>query len=150
MSIRVLSSVFLASLLTLLVSFSHQSKTPRFIQFNNFSASFEVPAGKTWVIQQIFSGFTTEVKTNPDGTSKTMPVRIFIKTLNGDIKTDYEGNRYGPQVFQSDNTAATIAYPIVLPEKTTFSLVIVKGDPGACSAYDGTAYMSYYEMTNDI
>lgn len=147
---RVLSSILLVSLMTVVTSFSNQSKSPKFIQFNNFSASFEVPAGKTWVIQQIFSGFTTEVKTNPDGTSKTLPVRIFIKTLNGDIKTDYEGNRYGPQVFQSDNTAATIAYPIVLPEKTTFSLVIVKGDPGACTAYDGTGYMSYYEMTNDI
>jgi hypothetical protein len=150
MSMRVLSSILLVSLMTVVTSFSNQSKSPKFIQFNNFSASFEVPAGKTWVIQQIFSGFTTEVKTNPDGTSKTLPVRIFIKTLNGDIKTDYEGNRYGPQVFQSDNTAATIAYPIVLPEKTTFSLVIVKGDPGACTAYDGTGYMSYYEMTNDI
>jgi hypothetical protein len=47
-----------------MASFSYQSKSPKFIQFNNFSASFEVPAGKTWVIQQIFSGFTTEVKTN--------------------------------------------------------------------------------------
>jgi hypothetical protein len=150
MSIRVLSSVFLVSLLMIVASFTHQSKSPKFIQFNNFSASFEVPAGKTWVIQQIFSGFTTEVKTNADGSAKTLPVRIFIKTLNGDIKTDYEGNRYGPQVFQSDNTAATIAYPIVLPEKTTFSLVIVKGDPGACTAYDGTGYMSYYEVANDI
>jgi hypothetical protein len=150
MSIRILSTVLLISLAAVVASFSNQNKTPKFTQFNNFSASFEVPAGKTWVIQQIFSGFTTEVKTNADGTAETMPVRIFIKTLNGDIKTDYEGNRFGPQVFQSDNTAATIAYPIVLPEKTTFSLVIVKGDPGACSAYDGTGYMSYYEITNDI
>lgn len=128
----------------------YQDKAAKFVQFNNFTATFEVPAGKTWVIHQIFSGFTSEVKTDENGTVTTLPIRIFIKTLNGDIKTDFEGNRFGPQVFQSDNTAATVAYPLVLPEKTSFSLVLVKGDPGSCSAYDGTAYMSYYEVTNDL
>lgn len=143
------SSLALAAFL-LLMSTTSQQKTPQFVQFNNFSASFEVPVGKTWVINQIFSSFTAEIKTNADGTTSPVPVRVFIKTLNGDIKTDYEGNRFGPQVFQSDNTAATISYPIVLPEKTTFSLVILKGDPGKCSMFDGTGYMSYYEVTNDV
>lgn len=138
-----------ALFLFLTTSFSLQQKAAQFVQFNNFSASYEVPAGKTWVIQQIFSSFTNEIKTNADGTTSPVPVRIFIKTLNGDIKTDFEGNRFGPQVFQSDNTAATISYPIVLPEKTTFSLIIVKGDPGKCTMFDGTGYMSYYEVTND-
>lgn len=150
MSKRFFASLVFISLFTLLSAFSNQNKTPKFVQFNNFNATFEVPAGKTWVIHQIFSGFTTDVKTNADGSITSTPVRIFIKTLNGDIKTDFEGNRFGPQVYQSNNTAATIAYPIVLPEKTTFSLIILKGDPGACSAYDGTGYMSYYEVTNDI
>ena len=130
--------------------FMHQEKAAKFVQFNNFSASYEVPAGKTWVVNQIFTSFTNEVKSNPDGTSNPVAIRIFIKTLNGDIKTDFEGNRFGPQVFQSNNTAATISYPIVLPEKTTFSLVMVKGDPGACTMFDGTGYMSYYEVTNDV
>jgi hypothetical protein len=136
--------------LLLLMSAGSQHKTPQFVQFNNFSASFEVPLGKTWVINQIFSSFSSEIKTNVDGTTSPVPVRVFIKTLNGDIKTDFEGNRFGPQVFQSDNTAATVSYPIVLPEKTTFSLVILKGDPGKCSTFDGTGYMSYYEVTNDV
>lgn len=141
-------SFVMVSILFMATSFVLQDKSPKFVQFNNFSANFEVPAGKTWVIQQIFSSFTTDVK--PGDTSATLtPIRIFIKTLNGDIKTDYEGNRFGPQVFQSNNTATTVAYPIVLPEKTSFSLIILKGDPGACSTFDGTAYMSYYEVTND-
>jgi len=133
----------------ILTSANTQQKTPQFIQFNNFTGNFEVPVGKTWVINQIFSSFTSEVKTNPDGTTTIIPVRIFIKALNGDIKTDYAGNRFGPQVFQSNNTSATISYPIVLPEKTVFSLVIVKGDPGNCSAFDGSGYMSLFEVTNN-
>lgn len=133
-----------------LTSITAQQKAPQFIQFNNFTASFTVPEGKTWVINQIFTSFSSEVKTNVDGTKTIVPVRIFIKTLNGDIKTDYAGNRFGPQVFQSNNTSATVAYPIVLPEKTTFSLVIVKGDPGNCSAFDGSGYMSLYEVVNDL
>ncbi|MBI3134550.1 MAG: hypothetical protein HYZ14_07705 [Bacteroidetes bacterium] len=150
MKYRLLFSAIAFAVVLLLTSTISQQKTPQFVQFNNFSASFEVPAGKTWVINQIFSSFTAEIKTNVDGTTSPVPVRIFIKTLNGDIKTDFEGMRFGPQVFQSDNTAATISYPIVLPEKTTFSLVILKGDPGKCSMFDGTGYMSYYEVTNDV
>lgn len=143
---------FPAILFLLVLSLSSanvQDKKAQFVQFNNFSASFEVPAGKTWVIHQIFSSFSAEIKTNPDGSKTAVPVRIFIKTLNGDIKTDFAGNRFGPQVYQSNNSAATIAYPITLPEKTVFSLVLVKGDPGNCTAFDGTGYMSFYEVTNN-
>lgn len=139
----------LLSTLVISTSFVNQQKTPKFIQFNNFSASFEVPLGKTWAINQIFSSFTSDASPNSDGSAAYPAIRIFIKTLNGDIKTDYQGNRFGPQVYQSNNTAATIAYPIILPEKTSFSLIILKGDPGNCSTFDGTGYMSYYELTND-
>jgi len=136
--------LLVVSVLFLCVSSTLQEKAAKFTQFNNFSAQFEVPVGKTWVIQQIFTSFT-QVNVN----NETPAIRIFIKTLNGDIKTDYAGNRYGPQVFQSNNTAATVSYPIVLPEKTSFSLIMLKGDPGSCVAFDGTGYMSYYEVTND-
>ena len=130
------------------VGFS-QKKEAKFQQFNNFTATFEVPAGKTWVIHQIFSSYASDVKINPDGSSSSSPVRIYFKTLNGDIKTDYQGNRFGPQVFQSNNSSATIAYPIVLPEKTKFSLIILKGDPGSCAMFEGTGYISYFEVTNN-
>jgi hypothetical protein len=125
-----------------------QSQTPKFVQFNNFSATFEVPVGKTWIIHQVFSNFSAGIAANTDGTKTEIPVRIFIKTLNGDIKTDIQGYRFGPQLFQSNNKSATINYPIVFPEKTAFSLVIVKGNPGNCSTYDGSGYISYYEVTN--
>ncbi|MFT4602722.1 MAG: hypothetical protein ACI857_002909, partial [Arenicella sp.] len=97
-------------------SASAQKAETQFKQFNNFTAQFEVPEGKTWVIHQIFSSFAAEVVTETSGETSFTPIRIFIKTLNGDIKTDWEGNRFGPQVFQSDNTSAVISYPITLPE----------------------------------
>ncbi|UKN00440.1 hypothetical protein K6119_11925 [Paracrocinitomix mangrovi] len=125
-----------------------QEKEAKMVQFNNFSADFEVPQGKTWVIQSIFSSSIGEVVTEADGTKSTLPVRVFIKTLNGEIKTDWQGNRFGPQVFQSDNTAASIAYPITLPEGTKFSLVMITGNPGDCKAFNGSGFMSLYEVTN--
>ena len=140
---------FLAPLFILLATYaSAQSKAPKFTQFNNFSATFEVPVGKTWIIHQVFSNFSAGIAANTDGTKGEIPVRIFIKTLNGDIKTDVQGYRFGPQLFQSNNKSATVNYPIVFPEKTTFSLVIIKGNPGNCSVYDGSGYISYYEVAN--
>jgi len=139
------------SLILTLISFSAscQEKVAKLVQFNNFTANFEVPAGKTWVIQDIFSNFTPSVETGIDGNAKIKPVRIYIKTLNGDIKTDWQGNRFGPQVFQSTNTSATISFPLVFPEGTKFSLVIIQGDPGSCEAYNGSGYLSFFEIKNN-
>jgi hypothetical protein len=126
-----------------------QVKTGHLKQFNNFSSQFEVPEGQTWVIEQIFSSFAADITTGENGESEIVPIRIFIKTFNGDIKTDWEGNRYGPQVYQSNNSNSTVAYPLTLPEGTKISFVILKGDPGNCKAFDGSAYLSYYEIKND-
>lgn len=126
-----------------------QVKTGHLKQFNNFTADFEVPKGSTWVIEQIFSSFSADVLTETNGEPNVVPIRVFIKTFNGDIKTDWQGNRFGPQVFQSNNTSSTVAYPITLPEGTKISFVIVKGDPGSCTAFDGSAYISYTEIKND-
>lgn len=125
---------------------SQRLKMAKFQSFNNFTADFVVPEGKTWIIESIFTSSVGELIENTDGTTSALPVRIFIKTLNGDIKTDWQGNRFGPQVFQSDNTAATVSYPLTLPEGTKFSLVMVVGNPGNCKAFNGTGYMSYYEL----
>lgn len=126
-----------------------QKKEGKLVEFNNFTANFEVPAGKTWVIESIFSNSIGELISNPDGTTSSTPVRIFIKTINGNIKTDWQGNRFGPQVFQSNNKAGVVSYPITLPEGTKFSLVIVSGDPGKCKEFNGSGFMSLFEVTNE-
>ena len=125
-----------------------QERKAKFVQFNNFSADFEVPQGKTWEIQSIFSNAVGNVKTGVDGSIETPAVRIFIKTINGDIKTDWQGNRFGPQVYQSNNTSATVAFPITFPEGTKFGLVMISGDPGKCEAFNGSGFMTLYEVTN--
>ena len=140
--------LFLVAVLSVASMLNAQEKAVKLLQFNNFSANFEVPEGKTWMIQSIFTGSIGEIIQKEDGSTTTLPVRIFIKTLNGDIKTDYQGNRFGPQVYQSDNQSATIPYPISLPGGTKFSLVIVVGDPGNCKAFNGSGYISLYEITN--
>ena len=108
-----------------------------------------MPEGKTWVINSIFSSSVGEIIKNADGTQTVSPVRIYIKTLNGDIKTDFAGNRFGPQVYQSNNTAATVSYPITLPAGTKFSLIIVMGEPGSMKMFNGVGYMTLYEVTNN-
>lgn len=125
-----------------------QAKEAKFIEFNNFTANFEVPEGKTWVIQSIFSNAVGELIANADGTTSTTPVRIFIKTINGNIKTDWQGNRFGPQVFQSNNKAGATSFPITLPGGTKFSLIMISGDPGNCKDFNGSGFMSVYEVTN--
>jgi hypothetical protein len=138
--------LFILTLICLSTSIA-QNKEVKLQQFDNFNAQFEVPEGKTWVIEKIFSNFTSEITVNPDGSIAVGAVRIFIKTLNGDIKTDWQGNRFGPQVFQSNNTSATISFPITFPSLTKFSLVIVEGNPGSCKAFSGSGYMSYTEIS---
>lgn len=141
--------IFIICCLALTIQGIAQQKEAKMLQFNNFSSNFEVPQGTTWMIQSIFSNSVGKIETNADGSVTSLPVRIFIKTFNGDIKTDYEGNRFGPQVFQSNNTASTIAYPITLPEGTKFSLVLVVGDPGSCTAFNGSGFISLFEVKNN-
>ena len=148
MTMKILKS-FVLFLTLMALTANAQEKTAKFQQFNNFSAEFQVPEGKTWMISSIFSNAIGELVQNADGSTTTLPVRIFIKTFNGDIKTDYEGDRYGPQVYQSDNTSATMSYPITLPENTKFSLVIVVGNPGNFKMFNGIGFMSYFEITNN-
>ena len=124
-----------------------QQKEAKFVEFNNFTANFEVPEGKSWIIHSIFSSSVGELITNPDGTTTTTPVRIFIKTMNGNINTDWQGNRFGPQVYQSNNKAGTMSFPLTLPAGTKFSLVMVSGDPGNCKDFNGSGFMSLYEVT---
>lgn len=126
-----------------------QAKIEKLQQFNNFTASFEVPEGKTWIVNQIFSSFAASIESAADGSNKVVPIRIFIKTFNGDIKTDWQGNRFGPQVFQSNSTYSSIPFPLSLPEKTKISFVIIQGDPGKCTAFNGSGYISYTEYTNE-
>ena len=135
-----------------------QSNIPKgkvqLIEFTNLNSSFTVPEGKYWMIYSVFSDLSTEgnikyneySKVNELENQKT--IRVFLKEMNGVEKTNYSKNIYGPQLFRSTDNSKIIIYPILLPEKTSFKLSVLKGDPGNLSEYNGTAYISFIEVDN--
>jgi hypothetical protein len=138
--------------------FNAQTEVPKgkaqLIEFTNETAKFTVPEGKTWLVYSVFSDYVTEGTINVNEYSKekelvgTKEIRIFLKDLNGIEKTNYTKNIYGTQLFRSTNASTVIPYPIILPEKTTFNLIILKGDLGSPQLYGGKAYISLVETDN--
>jgi hypothetical protein len=124
------------------------------IEFTNATAKFTVPEGKTWIIYSIFSDFVVggAIKVNEYSKKNELiggaDVRIFLKDLNGSEKTNYIKNIYGTQLYRSTNTSAGISYPVIFPEKTAFSLIVLKGDLGDLELQNGSAYISFIEIDN--
>lgn len=114
------------------------------IEFTNETAKFTVPEGKTWIIYSIFSEYVVDI----DEYSNSLDIRIFLKDLNGIEKTNYVKNIYGTQLYRSTNVSTVIPYPIIFPEKTSFNLIILKGDLGKLQLYGGKAYISLVETDN--
>jgi hypothetical protein len=118
------------------------------IEFTNDSANFTVPEGKTWVIYSIFSDHTV---ISPSKSYLLIDIRIFLKNINGDEKTNYTKNIYGPLLYWSSATRAgltSVPYPIIFPEKTSFSLIIFKGSGplDRMELHNGKAYISLIEI----
>ena len=125
----------------------------KLLEFKNATAKFIVPEGKTWVIYSAFSDHLTDFKSTENGVS-VEPIYIFIKSLNETVKTDLSKKLYGPVLFFSvewNYTPKLMAFPIILPEKTSFELILVKGlvdQEGGPRPYIGTGYLSIVEMSN--
>ena len=141
---------------TLTSSVNAQSNVPKgkvqLIEFTNETAKFTVPEGKTWFIYSVFSEYVVDGVVKFDEYSKknsydnSLDIRIFLKDLNGIEKTNYIKNIYATQLFHCEG--AGIPYPIVFPEKTTFNLIILKGNLGFLQLYGGAAYISLIEVDN--
>jgi hypothetical protein len=123
------------------------------IEFTNETAQFTVPEGKSWFIYNIFTEYMVDgvFKLNEyskkNEYSNFLYVRILLKDLNGIEKTNLSKNIYGTQFYFSAGVSV-IPYPIIFPEKTTFSLINLKGDLGSLKLYDGKAYISIMEVDN--
>lgn len=154
-------TIFIVTLFLSVCTFSSnaQTTTPKgkaqLIEFTNETAKFIVPEGKTWHVYSIFSDYVTggtvkyseSIKDNI--LSEKKHIRIFLKDLNGIEKTNYIKNIYGTQLFHSYDTSSAIHYPIIFPEKTTFNLIVLKGDYfGSLQLYGGKAYISLVETDN--
>lgn len=124
------------------------------IEFTNATAKFTVPDGKTWVIYSFFSDYIADgvIKYNESYKVKELEsedVRIFLKELNVVEKTNYIKSIYGTQLYRSSNASTVIPYPLVFPEKTTFSLINLKGSNlGEVLLYNGSAFISFIEVDN--
>jgi hypothetical protein len=152
-------SVFLLFILSNQVINAQQSVplgTAKLIDFTNTTASFSVPEGKTWVVYSIFSDLMTGGVLKYDDYNKknyienSDDIRILIKSLNGIEKTNIAKNIFGTQLYRSTDDSRVIPFPIILPEKTTLSLVIFQGDPGNLKEFNGTAYISLMEIDNKV
>ncbi|MEY3048292.1 MAG: hypothetical protein RL365_330 [Bacteroidota bacterium] len=153
-------TTFIAGLFLSVCSFSVKAQTTvtkgkaQLIEFTNETAKFTVPEGKTWHVYSIFSDYVIGGTVKYDEYLKEnrlegyKDIRIFLKDLNGIEKTNYIKNIYGTQLFRSTNGSTVIPYPIIFPEKTTFNLIILKGDLGSLQLYGGKAYISIVETDN--
>ena len=153
-------TIFLAALFLSVCTLSGNAQTSlpkgkaQLIEFTNATAQFTVPEGKSWFIYSVFSEYVVDgvvkfneyTKTNEYANS--LDIRIFIKDMNGTEKTNYIKNIYGTQLYRSTDASTVIPYPIIFPEKTTFNLIILKGDLGSLKLYGGKAYISLLEVDN--
>jgi hypothetical protein len=142
----------LAVIFCLAVNVNAQASFPKgkaqLIEFSNDSADFKVPEGKTWVIYSMFSEHTV---ISPSKSYLLIDIRIFLKNINGDEKTNHTKNIYGPLLYWSSATRAgltSVPYPIIFPEKTSFSLIILKGSGplDRMELHNGKAYISLIEI----
>lgn len=118
------------------------------IEFTNTTAKFTVPIGKTWIIQNIFSDIETKFKVKDNwnnGELNHCSVYVFIKSINGSIKTDLTSEQYSRKMNNNNDF-----HPICLPENTTIEFLIVYSDSSTKTIknLDGSATLNYIEITN--
>lgn len=129
----------------------------KLIEFFNPSATFTVPAGKTWYIVNVFSNCATDVAVNQKDPeyNNYSEVRIFIKRINSTVLTDIEKKKFGTVVFRGPNHERVQQMPLVLPENTVIEFIITSGD--WASTVEGTkimkndalkAFINYIETDN--
>jgi hypothetical protein len=118
------------------------------VEFTNASAKFTVPVGKTWIIQNILSDVETKFKVKDNwnnGELNHCSVYVFIKSINGIIKTDLISEQYSRKINNNNDF-----HPIYLPENTTIEFLIVYSDGSTKTIknFDGSATLNYIEITN--
>lgn len=116
------------------------------VEFTNATGKFTVPSGKTWIIQNIFSDSYTNFKIkNKYGEDESCRVLVYIKNINGNVKTDFITEKYSKSI--NNNSEFN---PIHLPENTTIEFIIAYNDfvGKKTKIYDSSATINYIEITN--
>lgn len=133
-----------------LVSLRNQNKSgvAKKVTMNNTRASWTVPAGKHWVINQFIGDYITDLVKDSLGVYHGKEIHVFLKSINSTTLTDLSKNQLGPQIYSSIASNHTIQYPIVMTENTSFSIVVCKGALNALELFDGNVVCTYFEKDN--
>jgi hypothetical protein len=133
-----------------LVSLRNQNKSgvAKKVTMNNTRASWTVPAGKHWVINQFMGDYITDLVKDSLGIFHGKEIHVFLKTINGTTLTDLSKNQLGPQIYSSIASNHTIQFPVVMTENTSFSIVVCKGALNALELCDGNVVCTYFEKDN--
>lgn len=122
------------------------SGSVKLVKFTNNTATFTVPAGKTWEIINVF-GERDYSQMTLDGEDYDR-LRVHIKSLNGNEMTNVSQNKIGPTLFRGGSNETALGMPLILPEKTTITLVILSAGfitQGWTEADSFSAYLNYVE-----
>lgn len=114
------------------------------VKFTNASASFTVPEGKTWYINQAFVTYKVDEDTR---------YFIIVKSMNGVALAELSTTSLkssGVYLFNSNKISENSK--LILPENTTFELLIYSGtyynNNLTYATYDGQGYLNYVEVDN--
>ncbi|MFZ9587854.1 MAG: hypothetical protein ACO29U_09650 [Crocinitomicaceae bacterium] len=117
---------------------ANSNGTTHLVEFSNANATFKVPLGKKWVIENAFTSY-------PMGTQDDY--FIFLKSINGNTITDISKNTIGGRLFYNHYLSQDIL-PLSIPENTEFELIILKREKGIYSLYDNKSFFIYTESEN--
>lgn len=126
----------------------NKSGVAKKVTMNNTRASWTIPAGKHWVINQFIGDYIVDLAKDSLGNMVGKELHVFLKSINNVTLTDIAKNQYGPQVYSSMASNHTIQFPLVLTENTTFSIVVYKGKLGALELCDAGIVCTYFEKDN--
>ncbi|MBI3134549.1 MAG: hypothetical protein HYZ14_07700 [Bacteroidetes bacterium] len=126
----------------------NKSGTAKKITMNNTRASWTIPAGKHWVINQFIGDYMVDLAKDSLGNMVGKEIHVFLKSINNVTLTDISKNQYGPQVYSSIASNHTMQFPLVMTENTTFSIVVYKGRLGSLELCDAGIVCTYFEKDN--
>jgi len=126
----------------------NKSGVAKKVTMNNTRASWTVPAGKHWVINQFIGDYLVDLAKDSTGIFVGKEIHVFLKSINSTTLTDISKNQYGPQIYSSVASNHTIQFPLVLTQNTTFSIVICKGVLGTLELCDKDIVCTYFEKDN--
>jgi hypothetical protein len=126
----------------------NKSGVAKKVTMNNARASWVVPAGKHWVINQFIGDYITDLVKDSSGNMVGKEIHVFLKSINSTTLTDITKNQFGPQVYSSIASNHTIRFPLILTENTSFSIIVCKGPLNAMELCDAGIVCTYFEKDN--